>query len=102
MGDHRSCQPDGCGWAARWLPPVLEAARAALDATGRPCAVACLACDDPPRILGTTADLWSAKGWRNSHRRRHDLTPPTAAETWAWKSAVLCVQCDEDGTVHLA
>lgn len=105
MGDHRSCQPEGCGWAALWREPVLAAARAALgDSDDRTCAVACLACDGPPRILGTTTDLWSGKGWRGSHRLRvhPDLRPPTPAETWAWKSMVVVVQRDPDGTVHFA
>jgi hypothetical protein len=43
--------------------------------TGRSLAVVCLACEEEsPRALATFAgDLWSAKGLRNSHARRHRL-----------------------------
>lgn len=77
FGDHRRC--DRFAWpcaVARQHPVIRAAAVAALARTGRALAVVCLACTDQdgPRVLATFGDdLWSAKGLRNSHARRHGL-----------------------------
>lgn len=77
FGDHRRCER--FSWpceAATHHPAIRAAASAALARTGRALAVICLDCadSDGPRVLGTFAeDLWSAKGLRNAHARRHGL-----------------------------
>ena len=77
VGDHRRCER--FGWpceAAQHHPEVRQAAAAALVRTGRTMAVVCLDCTDQdgPRVLGTFGDdLWSGKGLRNAHARRHGL-----------------------------
>ena len=75
IGDHRRCER--FSWPCETAlshPAIREAARAAMARTGRTLAVVCLACENGPRVVGTFADdLWSAKGLRNSHARRHRL-----------------------------
>lgn len=73
LGDHRLCEACGCPHAAQWHGPVLEAARTALERTGRRYAVLCIECTDQgrPRVLGTVRRGWDATGLRNSHWRRH-------------------------------
>jgi hypothetical protein len=77
LGDHRRCER--FGWAcptAEAHPATRAAGMAALARTGRCLAVVCLACrdDDGPRVVATMGDgLWSAKGSRNAHARRHGL-----------------------------
>lgn len=75
MGDHRRCQR--FSWpceAADQHPDIRQAAHEALSRTGRTLAVLCTACEETPRVLATFGDdLWSAKGLRNSHAKRHGL-----------------------------
>ncbi len=76
IGDHRRCER--FGWAcptAEAHPAIRAAGMAATTRTDRSLAVVCLACaDDGPRVIATMGnDLWSAKGSRNAHARRHGL-----------------------------
>lgn len=77
LGDHRRCERFGWACATAEAHPTIRAAGiAALTRTGRSLAVVCLFCadDDGPRVVATMGDdLWSAKGSRNAHARRHGL-----------------------------